>query len=326
MLGKSKLSQKLSKILNTRFALTTIFSNDENSETKMAKIIDDLEHVTMLNDRSMQYPSHYNRRGFMVRFGAIDRNLITNAKIPDMKKRFEKTSNLIVFNQKDTSEIKREDAERFQIVTKHYSKVNRAIFSPEQKTLLKTCEITTVEIVKQLISEETTFKTIESVLYSIKGSTERQKPHADLPTELESTAALAIICLEHNTRFIMLPGSHKGIGEVGTHNFPRIYQLNIGDILIFHPKLIHAGDRYKLSNLRIHYYVIPKASNWKLNLTYLARPTITSYIDSLTKNVSSQEHRVKGFEAKCEEKKSKKRKQEDHCAAMNAVKHRKTKK
>jgi len=262
----------------------------------------------------------------MVRFGAIDRNLITKAKIPDMKKRFEKAHNLIVFNQKDSSEIKREDAERFQIVTKHYSKMNRSIFSPEQKTLLTTCEMTTVDIVKQLINEETTFKTIESVLYSIKGSKERQKLHADLPTELESTAALAIMCLERNTKFIMLPGSHKGVGEVGTHSFPRIYQLNIGDILIFHPKLIHAGDRYRLSNLRIHYYVIPKTSKWKLNLTYLARPKVTGYIESLVNNVASQEHRVEGYEAKCEEKKSKKRKQDNHCADMRAMRRVKTKK
>ena len=186
--------------------------------------------------------------------------------------------------------------------------------------------MTTVEIVQQLISEETTFKTIGSVLYNIKGSKERQKNHVDLPTELVSIAAFAIICLERNTKFIMLPRSHNGVGEVGTHNFPRIYQLNIGDTLIFHPKLIHAGNRYKLSNLRIHYYVIPETSNWKLNLTYLARPTITSYIDSLTKNVLGQEQRVKGFEAKCNEEKNKKRKREDHCTAMNAMKHGKTKK
>jgi len=101
-------------------------------------------------------------------------------------------------------------------------------------------------------------------------------------------------------------------------NFPRIYQLNVGDILIFHPNLIHAGDRYKLSNMRVHYYVIPKSSKWKLNLTYLSRPKITGYIEFLTKNVANQEERVKGLEAKCEERKNKKRKQDEHCADMRA--------
>jgi len=286
--------------------------------------MNELEHVTILDDPQMQYFSYYERHGFMVRSNAIDKNLIVRARISDMKKRFEKAQNVIVFNQKDSEEIAREDAERFQIVSKHYEEINRSIFSSNQQLLLETCEATTVDIVKQLIRDENNFKTIESVLYSKKGSKERQKPHMDLPDGLNSTAALAIICLEPNTRFIMLRGSHKGIGEVGSSNFPRLYQLNVGDVLIFHPNLIHAGDRYKLSNLRIHYYLIPESSNWELNLTYLARPEITGYMESLTKNVSNQEQRVKGFQARCEEKKSKKRKQEDHCAAMNAVKHGKT--
>jgi len=292
----------------------------------MAKIINELEHVTMLNDPRMQFNSYYQRHGFMVHFNAIDKNLIAEAKIPDMKKRFEKAHNLVVFNQKESNEIPIEEAERFQIVSKHYKRVNRAIFSDEQKLLLKTCETITVNIVKQLIDEVDNFKTIESVLYSKKGSKERQKPHMDLPVELNATAALAICCLERNTKFIMLRGSHKGIGEVGTNNFPRVYQLNVGDILIFHPNLIHAGDRYKMSNMRIHYYVIPKASKWKLNLTYFARPKVTGYIESLVNNVASQEHRVEGYVAKCEVKKSKKRKQDDHCADMRAMRRVKTKK
>jgi len=288
--------------------------------------MNELKHVTMLNDPRMQHLNYYERHGFMVRFKAIDQNLITQANIRDMKKRFEKSENLIVFNQKESDEIPREDAERFQIVSKHYNKMNRKIFSPDQKLLLQICEATTVNIAKQLVGGDITFKTIESVLYSIKGSKERQKPHMDLPTELGPTAALAIICLEPNTKFIMLRGSHRGVGEVGINNFPRIYQLSVGDILFFHPNLIHAGDRYKSSNMRIHYYVVPESSNWELNLTYFARPEITGYIESLTENMSNQEQRVKGLEAKCEEKKSKKRKQDNHCADMRAARRVKIKK
>jgi len=119
MLGNYLSSRTILTNCNPRFAFTTIFRDDENSETKMANIINKLEHVTILNDPLMEYNSYYQRHGFMVRFGAIDKNLISNAKIPDMKKRFEKAQNLIVFTQKDSSEIKREDAPRFQIVSKH---------------------------------------------------------------------------------------------------------------------------------------------------------------------------------------------------------------
>jgi len=326
LLGKSKLSHQFLTTRNSLLYPATLFSDDENGETKIAKIIDDLEHVTMLNDPQMQYHSYYQRHGFMVHFNAIDKNLIAKAKIPDMKKRFERSKNLIVFNQKDSHEIPREVAERFQIVSKHYKKMNRTIFSLDQKLLLKTCEVTTVNLVKQLVGGETSFKTIESILYSIKGSKERQKPHMDLPVELNSTAALAIICLERNTKFIMLRGSHKGISEVGSNNFPRIYQLNIGDILIFHPNLIHAGDRYRLSNMRVHYYVIPSTSNWQLNLTYLARPKVTGYIEELTKNRVDQEHRDKACKVKCNEERNKKRKRDDHCADMRAMRRVKIKK
>jgi len=78
------------------------FSDDENGEIKIAKIVDDLEHVTKLNDPQMQYHSYYQRYGFMVHFNTMDKNLIAEAEIPNMKKRFKKSENLIVFNQKDS--------------------------------------------------------------------------------------------------------------------------------------------------------------------------------------------------------------------------------
>jgi len=45
--------------------------------------------------------------------------------------------------------------------------------------------------------------------------------------------------------------------------------LSKGDILFFHPCLIHAGDAYRNSNLRLHYYVFIKSAEWDINQAYL---------------------------------------------------------
>jgi len=45
----------------------------------------------------------------VVKFNAIEKTLIERAKITDMKKRIEKAHNVVVFNQKASYEIPRED-------------------------------------------------------------------------------------------------------------------------------------------------------------------------------------------------------------------------
>jgi ectoine hydroxylase-related dioxygenase (phytanoyl-CoA dioxygenase family) len=251
--------------------------------------MDELSSVTQLEAACMEYRCHYTQHGFMVRFKAIPEKLICDANIADMKTRFLSSNNHKVFNEQDVSQISETAAERRQLVTKHYSKVSRRGFSDKQKKLLRTCEGAVVEIVKELLPDVSAFKTIESVLYSRAGSKERQKPHVDLPETLNDCAALALIAFESNTTFIMFRGSHNMDDVVNRGHFPRIYGLGIGDILIFHPNLIHAGDRFSVSNLRLHYYVIDKTKNYTLNLTYSVEIDIGARMDLLT---SYQEHRV----------------------------------
>jgi hypothetical protein len=262
----------------------------ENNEDKMMSIVNGLQRISHLGLPKMQYSSHYHEHGFMVKFKAIPENLILAANIASMKDNFLASNNHIVFNAKDISQITAADAERRQLVTKHYEEVARSGFTKAQKNLLKRCEEIVTSIVANLLRDIDKFKTIESLLYSRDGSKERQKLHVDLADELKEIAALALVCLEPNTTFIMCRGSHKESLEPEVNNYPRIYGLSVGDVLIFHPNLIHAGDRYSKSNLRLHYYVIAEAAEYELNLTYPVEIDIRDKVDVMMANVKHHEN------------------------------------
>jgi len=79
------------------------------------------------------------------------------------------------------------------------------------------------------------------------------------------------VALEDNTSFVMCLGSHlksSKMESIGAGCLPRVYLMNMGDILILHPNLILAGDRYARSNLRLHYYLIDVNKEYELNLTF----------------------------------------------------------
>ena len=205
----------------------------------------------------------------MVRYKKVPASAISEADIPDMKKRFLELQPATVLNQRSIEDGPEVNPERRQLVTKHYNRCNRTGFSEAQQALLKICEEETLKIVKELLPGIVRFKTIESLLHSRKRSKSRQKPHRDL-RNLDNDAALALIAFEPNTRFIIFRGTHIHDGKIGIDNVPVIYELDVGDILVFHPSLIHAGDRYWTSNLRLHYYMISTEKKYNINETYPA--------------------------------------------------------
>jgi len=282
-------------------------NTSEDSEAAVQDVINSLRHSLLLNDKNMTYVSYYRRHGFMVRFGAISKKIIRSAIIGDMKNRFKNVHNNIVFNQKDSEKISRLDAERFQIITKEYDSLNRSAFSSDQAELLRLCDSTTVKIAKEILGDEYSLKIIESVLYSTDNAKLRQRPHVDLPARLGEKGVLAFVCLQAGTRIIIFRGTHKDLGSIGTENFPRLYQLNVGDILFFHPNLIHAGDRYTRANIRVHYYVLPKRCNWKTDTTYSPELMVTDKLNVILPRVRQVEHRAKSCQASCKVKTTRKR-------------------
>ena len=102
----------------------------------------------------------------------------------------------------------------------------------------------------------------------MKNSEVQQTLHPDLPKEYASKAVLAFVSLEDNTTLIICSGSHKR-PELEHHT--RItgrYGLAAGSALFFHPLLVHAGDSYVKSNIRIHYYAFLEGTEWKVNSRY----------------------------------------------------------
>lgn len=253
-----------------------------------------ITEITRLKAKCYSFPSNYSNFGFMVKYKVIPKKLINDADIAGMKALFEKASPNIVFNSMDIGQIRPEDAERFQIVSKEYQKIQRGAFTIAQKLLLETCENAVVGIVGKLLPHINKFKTVESVLFSRDHSQERQKLHADLDDALANSGALAIVALEPHTTFIICRKSHKSPEVLETDNvrcFPRVYELGIGDILIFHPNLVHAGDKYTKSNLRVHYYVLDHLADYQLDVSYHVMVDISRKYLALAKN---QSRRIRG--------------------------------
>jgi len=257
----------------------------------------------------MKFPHYYRNHGFMVHIKAIPPELILAADIPQMKSIFKRVKAAIVFNAKPVEKIDPKKAERKQLVTKHYDLINRERFTEEQKGLLTYCEATVKEFIEKLLPAVEEFKMIESVLHSRSNSKERQQLHADLGDELKDSAALALVALEDNTGFIMCRGSHLDstkIDDLGVSCLPRVYKMNMGDVLIFHPNLIHAGDRYTQSNLRLHYYAIDKKKEYQLNLTFPVEVNISKKVYALGRLRGKSAENLVRFHTELKEKKARK--------------------
>jgi len=109
---------------------------------------------------------------------------------------------------------------------------------------------------------------VESLLYSPAMNQEIQIPHRDLSSSYAEKAVLCLLALEDETTILLTRGTHSMDFERRNYFVSR-YGLSKGDILFFHPLLIHAGDAYHDSNLRLHYYIFLNSTRWQINKTYL---------------------------------------------------------
>ena len=73
---------------------------------------------------------------------------------------------------------------------------------------------------------------------------------------------------------IIYPGSHHPEDAGRRDRFrPVRVGFEVGDVMFFHPRLIHLGDRYVSANIRLHYYVFAyKLLVWD-NITFPVRGT-----------------------------------------------------
>jgi ectoine hydroxylase-related dioxygenase (phytanoyl-CoA dioxygenase family) len=240
----------------------------------LRQTVDNIGDPFPLTGKRLESYSRYWNLGYMVKFGAISKARIAAANIADMKHRFTHSNRKTrVFNENPSNVTDYSTNSRQQIVTKEYHVDQRNFLNAEQREFLNYCE----ETVKRLADEILKFKhpevdkdlkVVESLLYSPSMNQDIQIPHRDLAPRYADKAILCLLALEEETTILLTRGTHiKGFKDqnyaVGR------YELSVGDILFFHPLLIHAGDAYRNSNLRVHYYVFRGNTKWKINRTYL---------------------------------------------------------
>jgi len=140
-----------------------------------------------------------------------------------------------------------------------------------QKKFLAYCERTGKATAAAILAYKNVnkkLKVVESLLYSAAMNQEIQIPHRDLEGDYADSAVLCLLALEEETTILLTKGTHEMDYDRRNYFISR-YELSKGDILFFHPCLIHAGDAYGNSNLRLHYYVFVKSAEWDINQTYL---------------------------------------------------------
>ena len=244
----------------------------------------------MLTGKHLTTFRHYRAFGFMCRYNVIKPEIIHAAKLSDMKKRFiASATKTPIFNISSEGEVILGDDKRLQIVSKDRIIYNDNMFSTKQKELLRTSELEVTKIAAELLNTTIgQLENIESVLLSKEGLEEPQEPHRDLPQVFADTAALALVCLEDDTTLLLARKSHLGNRLMEKRYIAR-YGLSIGDVLIFHPRLVHAGDLYYSSNLRLHYYVLPRGSGWETDQTYFLDAEERSMISFRNEDIERNE-------------------------------------
>ena len=111
----------------------------------------------------------------------------------------------------------------------------------------------------------------ETLLFSRAASETIQDLHCDFADRHSSTSLLAFVALEPETTLIVYPRTHRIDLSGNTMYLPRRILFNFGDVFLFHPRLLHCGDRYVESNLRLHYYVFDRPRfRWR-NVTLQVR-------------------------------------------------------
>jgi ectoine hydroxylase-related dioxygenase (phytanoyl-CoA dioxygenase family) len=249
----------------------------------------------------------------MVQQGALSLARIESANIASMKQHFRKSglgSNVFFDNPFDPADL--EHNSRQQIVTKEYGKVNRDFLTATQKKFLAYCERTVKATAAAILAYKDVnkkLKVVESLLYSAAMNQEIQVPHRDLEDNYAESAVLCLLALEEETTILLTKGTHEMDYDRRNYFISR-YELSKGDILFFHPCLIHAGDAYRNSNLRLHYYVFVKSAEWDINQTYLLdnedeemlRSSEANLVMNLNRMISNQRRSKKRAERAAEKR------------------------
>ena len=216
--------------------------------------------------------------------------------IQNLKAAFELTDFEVVFNEGvANTRANRARAERRQLLTKILEDDYRDIyFDDEFRRFLWHSEHRVLGFARNMLPNDHELMTTETILSSRAVSTTIQDPHCDLSSFYVDKALLAFVAIQPNTTIILYLGSHKINQRLQADYPPRRYALDPGDILMFHPRLIHCGDRYEESNIRLHYYIFSQPRLRWQNITFPVRDGEIALMQVTRERMQARENRVVG--------------------------------
>ena len=212
------------------------------------------------------------------------------ALVQRLKREFQQTDYEVVFN---TGRVNRARSQRRQLLTKILEDDYREdYFDRDIDTFLFNTERRVIQFAQRFLPADHQISTTETLLFSVDGADIIQDPHCDLGDRHVGKAVLAFVAIEPNTTIILYPGSHRILEDLNRDYPPKRFALNVGDILLFHPRLIHCGDRYLHSNLRLHYYIFAHPRLTWRNVTFPLRNGELPLIQSTYNQVHHRDNRL----------------------------------
>ena len=201
--------------------------------------------------------SFYHQNGFMIYNSVISFDKKDQKTIKELKKKFLWRSHQYVFDEGFINIDKSTpSAQRRQIITHNIDEDLRfQHFGRNCAEFLTRIEQHAAAVVGPLLPGNHPLLRTETVIFSCNNSNLIQDPHCDLGQDNIGNSLLAFVALEPNTTIIVYPGSHiTDKKKRRSYLIPRRISILPGDLFIFHPRLIHCGDAYVHSNIRLHYY------------------------------------------------------------------------
>ena len=207
-------------------------------------------------------PSFYRRYGYCLFRSALTRWPDPDRFLARIRTEFNDNNESfgIVINDRPTRRTaNRARSERRQIISKTPNDKWRSdYFGDSCEFLLNQIQYSVRDCALQFLPHNHELLFTETLLFSRDGSDTIQDPHAHLEPTYSGTAILAFVALEPRTILFVYPGTHRIDTSGRTLYLPQRILFDVGDIFLFHPNLLHCGDRYAESNLRLHYYIFAR--------------------------------------------------------------------
>ena len=258
----------------------------------------DAGEASRITNPSAHTPSFYRRYGYCFFRNALTRWADSNRSLARIRTEFDNNSESfgIVRNDKPTRKTaNRPRSERRQIISKTPNDNWRSdYFGNRCELFLDAIQDNVRNCASQFLPHDHELLFTETLLFSRDGSNTIQDPHADLDSTYSGKAILAFVALEPGTTLFVYPGTHH-IDTSGRRQYlPQHILFDVGDIFLFHPSLLHCGDRYVESNLRLHYYIFASPDIIWDNVTFPARDGTLDLMQIERNRLEQRQNAVEG--------------------------------